>query len=1051
MAYRRFSYKNGEWVFHNTDGTESRYTNLGNGVEHVGNYEEEIAPCSELRNTLISCDWDFEKYPLCPICVNGRWGFVNASGEYSIPLKYDSAGIESHENVWIHCCTHQLVSCHFYWNSHEYESETEPHPEVKPFCCPVKLGERHFQIDRDGTEYEFEDRSVYPNAIEGSNTLDTDAVIDICRQQFEFSKYYRAPWKHPELGNGISLLKSEEGMNAYMSAYGLMHEIKCRAAFQNFPFSSLRGSIEIVDWGCGQGIGTLTAIDMLKEHNLINWVRRITLIEASEYTLHRAQINVNKATNRTATIITQNRFLPYNNDENEVRGINYEHQNVIHIFSNILDITTINLRKLAHIVATPGRTHYILCVGPTNEGAGRLGEFVGEFGAQELFSDIFSKNFGRLPNGHIFTCVTKCFKYNGIALPVREDESHVPSIVDGTLPSTDYDLRNLVRNEILSEEGYRLYHVLSKLIAQDDLILVKPDIYGDVPDIVIVRPHKGILLISLFEDDITRYSFVEDDEHKISFVNEEGHTIIPPTQTVSNYQGNLIRMYLNGLFLRTVQSPTNWSIIKKMVFFTKNTTTDCLTLFDGHCDRTTLLGREFLDNQQAQERFLENIRFNWDNQVFGDDVMRQFMTIITPKWHPYKEGRHITLFPEQRSLAISRPVQQKISGEAGSGKTEVLVHRAANALIRTGGKILILTFNKTLVNYIRYRLSLVRADFSWGNVTISHYHGFFRCQAERCNKDCNFDSYDDTHFFDGYENKLNKYDAIFVDEVQDYKTEWLKILQKYFLKDNAEFVIFGDPKQNLYHRPWGAIGDIRIGVIRGRWINQLTHARRFTNGQLATLAAQFKDTFLNTEGQTPPPVTPNDMLDFARLRYNNLGPVDNLEALSRLCNNIIDNVEVPLGEVAIIAQSTTVIMELDHLLRTVHHKNTVTTVISQEENEVLKSIHRIDEPAADQKKYKMDVETIEDKKKREFTVFADAETLKMSTVHSFKGWDSPVIIFIMQPEIVEENRIKYAVPASDNVPELIYTAITRPKDEIYIVNLGNVQYHEFFSRLEPFL
>lgn len=144
-------------------------------------------------------------------------------------------------------------------------------------------------------------------------------------------------------------------------------------------------------------------------------------------------------------------------------------------------------------------------------------------------------------------------------------------------------------------------------------------------------------------------------------------------------------------------------------------------------------------------------------------------------------------------------------------------------------------------------------------------------------------------------------------------------------------------------------------------------------------------------------------------------------------------------------------MELDHLLRTVHHKNTVTTVISQEENEVLKSIHRIDEPAADQKKYKMDVETIEDKKKREFTVFADAETLKMSTVHSFKGWDSPVIIFIMQPEIVEENRIKYAVPASDNVPELIYTAITRPKDEIYIVNLGNVQYHEFFSRLEPFL
>lgn len=1050
MAYKRFSYKNGEWVFYNTDGSTSRFANLGD-VEHVGNYEEEIAPCSELSNTLVSCEWDFEKYPLCPICINGRWGFVNALGKYSIPLKYDSVGIETHESVWIHCCTHQLVLRHFYWNSHEYESEIEPHPEVKPFCCPVKLGTRHFQIDREGTEYEFEDRGVYPNAIEGSNTLDTDAVIDICKQQFEFSRYSRIPWTHPELGNGISLLKSEEGMNAYMSAYGVMHEIKCRAAFQNFPFSTLRGSIEIVDWGCGQGIGTLTAIDMLKERNLVNWLRRITLIEASRYTLNRAQINVNKATCGATRIIALNQFLPYNNSDNEVRGINYEHQNVIHIFSNILDITTINLRRLARIVATPGRTHFILCVGPTNEGAGRLGEFVEEFGTQELFSDIFSKNFGRLPNGHIFTCVTKCFKYNGAALPTREDENQAPAIVDDTLPSTDYDLRNLVRNEVLSEEGYKLYLVLSKLIAPDDLILVKPDIYGDVPDIVIVRPHKGILLIKLFEDDITRYSFVEGDNHKISFINDEGHTIIPPTQTVSNYQRNLIRMYLNGLFLQAVQSPLNWGIIKKMVFFTKNTTNSCLPVFQNHEERTSLFGLDLLDNNQEQERFFENIRFNRDNLVFGDDVMRQFMTIITPKWHSYKEGRHITLSPEQSSLAISHPGQQKISGEAGAGKTEVLVHRAANALIRTGGKVLILTFNKTLVNYIRYRLNLVRADFSWGNVTISHYHGFFRCQAERCNMDCHLDSYDNTYFFDGHENKLNKYDAIFVDEVQDYKTEWLKILQKYFLEENAEFVIFGDPKQNLYHRPWGTIGDIRIGVIKGKWINQLTHARRFTNGQLATLATEFKNAFLNTEEQPSTPVRPNDAFDFARLRYNNLGQVDNLEALSHLCNNIINNVAVPQGEVAIIAQSTNVIMELDYLLRTVHHKNTVTTVISQEENEMLKSIHKIGEPAADQNKYEKDRDIIEDKKKREFTVFADAETLKMSTVHSFKGWDSPAIIFIMQPEIVEENRTKYAVPASDNVPELIYTAITRPKDEIYIINIGNVQYHEFFTRLEPSL
>ena len=71
-----------------------------------------------------------------------------------------------------------------------------------------------------------------------------------------------------------------------------------------------------------------------------------------------------------------------------------------------------------------------------------------------------------------------------------------------------------------------------------------------------------------------------------------------------------------------------------------------------------------------------------------------------------------------------------------------------------------------------------------------------------------FDSYQNEAFFDNSKNH-KKYSAIFVDEVQDYTTEWLRIVMRNFLLEpNGEFVVFGDPKQNLYQRPLDANGDI---------------------------------------------------------------------------------------------------------------------------------------------------------------------------------------------------------------------------------------------------
>lgn len=82
------------------------------------------------------------------------------------------------------------------------------------------------------------------------------------------------------------------------------------------------------------------------------------------------------------------------------------------------------------------------------------------------------------------------------------------------------------------------------------------------------------------------------------------------------------------------------------------------------------------------------------------------------------------------------------------GKTQVLATRAVNAQIRTGGNILILTYNKTLSNYLRYRINEVRADFYWNKLHISHYHHFFKEQLKLLEKHVYFNSLMDI-IFDG--------------------------------------------------------------------------------------------------------------------------------------------------------------------------------------------------------------------------------------------------------------------------------------------------------------
>lgn len=875
----------------------------------------------------------------------------------------------------------------------------------------------------------------YAEDIKQCNSIDD--IIDYCHNALP-EEYKGKPWTHPELKHGINLLASDVALNCYMSAYGDMHVTKCRAAMMNFPFDHIQGSIEIVDWGCGQGIGSAIIIEVLSQRNLLQWLHKVTLIEPSRSAIERANDNIRTLTHGTVEIDVKNLFLPANGiiEGETISSIGYRYNNVIHVFSNILDVTTIDLGAVARMVASAHGKHFVLCVGPQNGAAYRIEKFCSVFGEQNYFSQINSTRYARTKRtAHSYTCMTRCFEYNGATIDLNKlilvDERHEAIY-------SEYDLRLQIQNHVLSSQKARVAWRLENILSVDDIMYIDAIINEVSVDFIIVRPNKGILLLNVFEENLNECTLSEDKKE----VNVHGKLYQSPIDLINLCQLS-IKDGIEELLISTIKDSRNFSLIKKAVVFSENSIDEIKEFFgyeNNPFNFTYIFGREIIKNRNVSQNLYTTIGFLYNNNAFDDVVRRKLARIISPSWHSYQEGR-IDMQPigAQKQLSKSSITQQKISGVAGSGKTQVLAFRAINAMKRTGGDVLVLTYNITLANYLKFRLSEIREDFSWEKIDIYPYHRFFRIRAAECKLHVEFGSYQDETFFDNSPNH-KKYSAIFVDEVQDYTTEWLRIVMRNFLlESNGELVVFGDPKQNVYQRPLDINGDIRLGIIGGQWNRQLTTSRRFTNPRLANLATAFQTQFM-TNLPTDDIIAENAMsntFNFQILTYIDLRQNNSCESIVTNIINIISNDNNEAKDFVVLASSTKLLRNIDILYRQKTNEQTEITFISNEVLERLKQIHQVDDEKVVNWKFNRDFEALERTRKQLFTT--DKRCLKISTIQSFKGWESPSVIVILESDLTLHNTTFR--PMS---PQTIYTAITRARENMYIINIGNDTYHDFF-------
>lgn len=223
------------------------------------------------------------------------------------------------------------------------------------------------------------------------------------------------PWKG-DLDHGRKVLSAEEQLNCYMAAYGEMHRVKASHVFERVPFHELDEGVEIVDYGCGQGLASLCFIEKMRENKRLRLLKKITLIEPSLPSLHRAELNILQALKKGSKceIVTKGKYLPSSSpSDEEINTLEIEHNIVVHLFSNVLDIETIDLKKTASLIASSGNRHYVFCIGPAACREDRIRAFTRYFnpGNTEFFFKERETVFDHLMNGHSYGLLAICFKF----------------------------------------------------------------------------------------------------------------------------------------------------------------------------------------------------------------------------------------------------------------------------------------------------------------------------------------------------------------------------------------------------------------------------------------------------------------------------------------------------------------------------------------------------------------------------------------------------------------------------------------------------------------
>ena len=553
-------------------------------------------------------------------------------------------------------------------------------------------------------------------------------------------------------------------------------------------------------------------------------------------------------------------------------------------------------------------------------------------------------------------------------------------------------------------------------------IYVQPHMNGLRPDFVLLNPDVGIGVFEVKDWDLRAMSYRSDAETKgaedsrpVLRATYDGRTFdlrVNPVEQVRRYKEEIFSLYCPRLEKRN-----GFAVITAGLIFTCTARNDVLELLSP------------FQTKDERERYpqyspitgCEAIKAGDVAAIFPEAASRsssRFMTLdhaddirgwlVEPDLAA-TQRTPLEMDSRQRSFAQSRTDSgyRRIKGPAGSGKSVVLAARAAQ-LAAEGKSVLVATFNITLWHYLRDLVARGSRAPGWNDrITFVHFHRWCRMVCDEVGWGAAYDDlWKDSRDLDAILNHAlpdlaaraaqepgtTRYDAILVDEGQDYRLSWWNALRN-AAKPGAEFLLVADKTQDVYGTAGAWTDDAIQGAgFTGRWA-ELETSYRLPNDAM-DLARAFAKNFL-----------PKDLVDLPQPEQGSLALHPCVLRWVQ-CAPGLSSADACVGEVLAMMKHT----GKDGLA------NADITVLTDDqeegENIVLALSQRFRTVST------FDCDTRESRRKKMGFWMGDSR-VKATTLHSFKGWEARLLVVHITRAFTADARA------------LVYTGLTRLKRSVY--------------------
>lgn len=539
-------------------------------------------------------------------------------------------------------------------------------------------------------------------------------------------------------------------------------------------------------------------------------------------------------------------------------------------------------------------------------------------------------------------------------------------------------------------------------LSEDWEIYIQPHLNGLRPDFVLLNPNIGIAVFEVKDWNLNampyRVKEIDNKSPELWATSKDGIDFKVkdnPIEKIALYKESIANLYCPQIDILNSENRANYyNLITAGVIMTSTTTKIAKDLFSPFLRKKHFLGSlqpyyPVVGFDAIDDNSLEIV---FPASVLKDDTTAKLMTpeiakslrswLVEPDFAA-TQRQPLELDKKQRVLVTTRTGSgnRRIKGSAGSGKSLVIAARAAQ-LSSEDKEVLVVTYNITLWHYlrdiaVRYPVENKRIK---DNITWLHFHEW--CKLVICKQAGLNDEYKalwqgdpdiskvleidivnlvNTAIETGGDS-IQKYDAILIDEGQDYNIDWWNALRR-VLQPGGEMVLAVDETQDIYERAIHWTRGNNAG-FNGPWVSLDTSYR--TPPSLIKYLRDFSQRYLEGMVNLPQPENEKDKWT-AHLSWIQITMQDSL----------VDNLIQAVLNIPDLANPN-IVAYPDIVLLVPTHKIGLSCVQLLNKRNI-KVIHVFDHRKQDQKS-------------RKLAFFMGDARVKACTIHSFKGWEGRYIV-----------------------------------------------------------